>query len=125
MTQGLTPEPGLGEAIDRARTLPVPSAVQRNLVAFGGLSMAIGIPYVFLLSFDSQGLAWACALITHWLGLSLLFLLWQVGCRSSDVLEPGESKSPILKTIGNTSQHNPMAEPLTEVRGQTNSHPLD
>lgn len=44
MTQGLTPEPGLGEAIDRARTLPVPSAVQRNLVAFGGLSMAIGIP---------------------------------------------------------------------------------
>lgn len=79
----------------------------------------------FWLSFDSQGLAWACALITHWLGLSRLFLWWQVGSRSSDALEPRESKSTILKTIRSTSQQNPIAEPLTELRGQTNSHHLE
>ena len=114
-----------GEAMDRSRTLPVPSALQRNLVAFCGLSMAIVMPYVFLLSFDSQGLAWACALVTHGLGLLLLFLWWQVGSRVSDALEPRESKSAILKTIGSTSQQNPIAEPLTELRGQTNSHDLE
>ena len=36
-----------GEAMDRSRTLPVPSALRRNLVAFCGLSMAVVMPYVF------------------------------------------------------------------------------
>jgi ABC-type uncharacterized transport system permease subunit len=68
--------------IDCYPTLTGPTKLQRTFSAILGLVLLTAGPCLFLLNLDDRGWTWAAALITTWLGLILVLLLWNAGCRS-------------------------------------------
>lgn len=106
---------------DLAGKVATPSNRRHALMMALGLGMVISGPSIFLLNIGNQGWAWAFALITSWLGMTLLLLLWNAGCRNS---ASGETRSEMLSPPPQptcTSHLSPMAATLAELASQTHS----
>ena len=98
-----------------------PSVLQRTIVAVLGLSMLVSGPCIFFLNLDSQGWAWACALITTWSGLTLLLLLCHCGCRSPDLFGRKDRGDLVSTTARDTNRVSPLIETLAELGRITSS----
>jgi len=110
-----------GNPIGRDKDLTDPSVSQRALVAIMGLSMVVAGPCLFFFNIENQGWTWVIALITTWLGMSLLVLLWLSGCRHPEVFETRAKDQSVVLAAGSVFHLNPLMETLAELGRQTNS----
>lgn len=83
--------------------------------------MVVVGPCLFLLDPENQVLTWVFAVLTTWLGLSLLLLLWLSGCRDPEVFKTGAEGQSRLLTAQSDIDLNPLMETLAELGRQTNS----
>lgn len=117
----VAPGSSFGSAHQSNQALAAPSFTHRALVAILGLSMVAAGPCLVLLNFDNEGWAWALSIITTWLGLSLLLLLWMAGSRHSAAFEQRLDERAALLSQGNVVHLNPLMKTLSELGQQTNS----
>ncbi len=118
---GISAASSTGSPIGRGQDLTGPSVAQRVLVAVLGLSMVVAGPCLFFFNIENQGWTWVIALITTWLGMSLLVLLWLSGCRHPEVFDRRPEDKSVVPDVGSTIHLNPLMETLAELGRQTNS----
>ncbi len=98
-----------------------PSITLRTLIAILGITMVIVGPCLFLFEPNNQVLTWVFAVLTTWMGMSLLLLLWLAGCRHPEVFETRPEEQSALTTAGSAIHLNPLMEILAELGRQTSS----
>jgi hypothetical protein len=120
-TPGMPAVSSAGKPIGHDQNLAGPSVSQRALVAVLGLSMVVAGPCLFFFNIENQGWTWVIALITTWLGMSLLVLLWLAGCRHPEIYEKGPEDQSVAPAAGSVIHLNPLMETFAELGRQTNS----